>query len=515
MARPFELTAPELPRGVSGVAQPSYATPRSTERYSDGPTFARLIAENAGRTLTRWQRELLDVAAERVDGPGTPFAYDQIVVVVGRRAGKTVTALGCCLARAIQGAVKLRNGRLVPFHAAHTAQNLTQARKRFMEDIAEPYRDSIPAALWSPAHKIFRNLANTTLSIDPFGRDVQHALTSHIQVYAPTKSSVRGDGLLHLTLDEAMAFSTETGQAFMSAARPAMAEFGGHAQMWITSNVAADLNDTRRLVALRDRGREAVSSGRRDGIAYLEFSMPPEGDPADENLWWAHLPALGDGLVEVPQLRRDLEELGPAAFGAEYLGLWPGGASVKAWSAIPRTVWVDAATDAETPDGVPYTLGVDIDPFGRAATVVAASQAPGGPAVVEVIAHGDGSAWVRETLATYGPGALAIIVDDYGPGRDLVMTLAEKAPGLTIVPVTTRDSAAACYAFESTIGAGGVLHRHNDDMDAAVSAAMRTPGRSWVYERRLDTIQTPLWGAVLALWGLHHRRPDEIAPAIY
>lgn len=513
-ANPFTL--PESRPGNAHRALPTYATPRSPERYSDGPTYRRLIAEHARRTLTPWQADLLDVAAERVDGPSSPFAYDQIVVVVGRRCGKTVTALGCSLARAVQGAVRLRNGRRVPFHAAHTAQNLIQARKRFLEDIVDPYRDNIPPALWSPANNLFRNLANTTLSIDPHGVDYRHALTSQIQVYAPTKSGVRGDGLLHLTLDEAMAFSLETGRDFMAAARPAMAEFGGHAQMWITSNVSADLDDSRWLVQLRDRGRQAVASGRREGIAYLEFSMPPDGDPADENLWWAHLPALGDGLIIEPtQLRRDLEELGPAAFGAEYLGLWPGGASVKAWAAIPRTVWMDARTEAEAPEGTPYTLGVDIDPFGRASSIVAATQGPTGPVVVEVLAHGEGSTWVPQMLAQYGPGALAVVVDDYGPGRDLVMTLTDSIQGLNLVPVTTRDSAAACYAFESTIGAGGVVHRESAELDESVSAAMRTPGRAWVYERRLDTVQTPLWGAVLALWGLHHRKPDVVAPAIF
>jgi hypothetical protein len=510
------MSAPSLTASPSNLPQavPTYVTSRTPARYTDGPLYSHVIATHLGRTLTPWQQYALDLATERLDGPGSPFAFDQIVIIVGRRSGKTVTSLGCSFVRALNGAVRLPNGRRMAFLGAHTAQNLIQARKRFLADIVEPYQSSVGPENWRPAHNVFRNLANTTLAIDPYGRDYRNAMTSQIQVYAPTKSSVRGDGLLHLTLDEALVFSADEGAALMSAARPAMAEYGGHAQLWITSNISADTDESRWLVTLRDRGREAVRIGRRLGFAYIEFSMPPDGDPADEALWWEHLPALGDGLVGIDQLRRDLEELGPARFGAEYLGLWPGSSSVRAWAGIPRTVWQAAQTATEAPETGAYHLGVDIDPFGRAASLVAVTETPEGAPIIDVLAHGDGSAWVAEAVRKHAHLAASVTVDDYGPGRDLLMTL-DGTPGLDLRSVTTRDVAAACYAFEQAIGARTVLHRGDVDLDAAVGGSLRTPGRAWVYERRIDTVQTPLMAAVLALWGHHHGPALAAEPQIF
>jgi len=464
------------------------------------------------RDLTHWQRSVLDVALERVDGPGSPYAYDQIVIIVGRRSGKTTLTLGAMLVAALKGAITLPNGRRVPFKAAHTAQNLIQARKRFIEDLVEPYQMMCGDGMWSPGNTLHRNLANTILSIDPHGINAHTPQASQIQVYAPTKSSVRGEGLLRLTLDEALVFSIDDGLGLMSAARPAMSEFGGHAQLWITSNISTDTDESRWLSVLRDRGREAVRTDRRQGLAYFEFSMPPEGDPADEALWWAHLPALTDGLVGIEELRRDLEELGPAAFGAEYLGLWPGTSSVKAWAGIPRTVWTNAATTDEAPPEAPYALGVDVDPFGRSASLVAATEIPGGGTLLDVVAHAEGTAWVAEAVRRH-TDARAVVVDDYGPGRDLLLTL--DGEGLPLVALTTRDASAACFAFEQAIGTRAATYRAHPDLDSAVGASMRTPGRSWVFERRLDTSQTPLMAAVLALWGRNHSSGAYGSPEIF
>jgi hypothetical protein len=165
---------------------------------------------------------------------------------------------------------------------------------------------------------------------------------------------------------------------------------------------------------------------------------------------------------------------------------------VRAWAGIPRTVWQDALTAAEAPPDGAYHLGVDIDPFGRAASLVAVTEVPEGAPLIDVIAHGDGSAWVAEAVRRHAHLAATITVDDYGPGRDLLMTL-DGEPGLNLRPVTTRDVAAACYAFEQAVGARTVLHRGDPHLDAAVGGSLRTPGRSWVYERRLDTVQTPSW----------------------
>jgi hypothetical protein len=46
--------------------------------------------------------------------------------------------MGVPLFRGMAGPVRLDNGMVVPFVAAHTAQNLIKARQRFMKDLVEP-----------------------------------------------------------------------------------------------------------------------------------------------------------------------------------------------------------------------------------------------------------------------------------------------------------------------------------------------------------------------------------------
>lgn len=475
-----------------------------------------MIAAKLDRDLLPWQRDVIDVALERVDGPGSPFAYDQVITIVGRRSGKTVAALSVALIRALAGQVHLPDGRIKPFRAAHTAQNLIAARRRFIEDIAKPYETVIidEGRPFKPANHIFTNFALTSMRIDPKGVDASAAEASEIQVYAPTANGLRSAGLPHLTLDEALVFSREEGAALQEAARPTMAEYGGQAQQWITTNISARTDETRWITELRDKGRAAVASDRRTGVAYTEFSMPSDGDPSDESLWWQHHPGLADGLVSIDALRRDLEELKPGPFAAEYLGLWPDtGDAVRAWAAIPPSVF-DAAAVAEVDPAAPVlALGVDVDPFGRAATIVAATGERD-HVVVEVIAHGEGSGWALETVRERARQTGAVVViDDYGPGHELLLNL-EGDTRVTTLALGVRDASAACYSFEASLGTGVVRYWPNDALRDAVAAANRTAGRSWVYERRLDVVQTPLLASVLALWGAQ-RAPVAIAPAIY
>lgn len=492
-------------------ADPTFATRRTPERYSDGPVFAEMIRRRTGTTLAGWQRAGLDVALERIDGPGSPFAYDKVVDIVGRRCGKTTKLLLVALGRALAGPVVLPNGRRVSFTGGHQAQNLTLARKRFLSDLVAPTQQRTDPRTWARTARVYLTTGATRLLIDPFGRSWRSADVSEIQVYAATTHGVRGEGQLHTGLDEAMLLSRAEGLAVESATRPTMAEFGGHAQQWITSNVTTDCDDSRWLTALRDAGRAAVDSDRREGVCYTEFSAPPDADVSDERLWWRHLPALGDGMIGIEQLRRDFEDLGAAAFGAEYLGLWPGGSGAGSWQSIPAAAWEAALWTDDAPDGSAPVLGVglDSDPFGRTTSVAVATRPdPSGPLLVEIVAHGEGTSWGTARAANVA-GKATVAVDDYGPGR---LALADL--GASGLAVPTRDAAAACWRWEQAVTAGEVRYWPNGDLSEAVRTARRTAGRGWLYERRVGTPQTPLWAAVLAVWAAE-RAAVPIPAAIY
>jgi hypothetical protein len=162
-------------------------------------------------------------------------------------------------------------------------------------------------------------------------------------------------------------------------------------------------------------------------------------------------------------------------------------------------------------------LGIDLDPFGRASSIVAATALDDGATRLEVIAHAPGSEWVLETVRALADEheSAVLVVDDYGAGHDLLLAL-ERDGGRRLHPLTTRDAASACFAFEQAVTARTARHWANEDLRDAVAAAQRTAGRSWVYERRLDVPQTPLMGAVLALWGATRTTPPvHIEPAIF
>lgn len=511
-------------RGTGVRAEPSYATARTVDRFSEGPRVAALTERWLGRRPTPWQRLVLDVGLERVDGPGSPFAYDEVVVVVGRRCGKTVTAFGVPMARSLAGPVHLPNGRVLPFRAIHTAQNLTAARERFNDDLVEPYRRSFTDEQWAAAVDYKRAAAATTLTVDPrTGMDAKNVYTARLagiagvmRVLAPTASAARGAGLFHLTFDEWLTFTHEQGEALRSAARPTLAEGFGHAQSWTFSNVARGTDPTTHLWHLRDKGRHAVKTGRNTGVCYVEFSLPQGVDPDDEAGWWAHYPALGDGLVGVDQLRRDREELGRDSFAAEYLCRWPdeNELGLVGWAAIDHDRWAAQSTDAAMPSDAVAVLAVDVDPFGRSSSIAAACAHPDkAGTLVEIVDHRPGASWVGPALKALMPSVGVVVIDSVGAGRDLLADLqADPTTAHKVVDARTADVISASFMFDRDVREGRLWWRtstHHEALTAAAAAAERTAARAWLWERRVAVSQSPLMAATLASWGLNRPRPSE------
>lgn len=499
--------------------EPTYATARSWNRYTDGPDVGRAIGKWLGRRPTRWQQNALDVALERVDGPGSPYAFDEVIIIVGRRCGKTITTMGVPLARGLAGPVTLPNGRTLPFKATHTAQNLTAARQRFTEDLVEPFRRRFTDTEWIRSAEFKRAAADTTLTFDPrAGRSRKDLFTarrrniaSELRVLAPTPSSARGSGLLHLTWDEALTYAKERGEELAAAARPTMAEMHGHAQAWTVSNISTGTTEKMHLWHVREKGRAAVNAERTSGICYIEYSLPPDEDPEDERAWWRHYPGLEDGIVGINQLRRDREELGVSAFTAEYLCRWPDENPLGAvtWPSITERDWMLGETDAEQPTGF-TSIGVDIDPFGRSSSIVAATVDPITDVVlVEVIDHRPGSTWVAPAVRDLATSVDLVSIDDYGPGHDLLLALSDTSTlDGKLFPTKSTDFISACYVFESRIRERRIRHRPHVALTAAAAVAERTTGKGWQWERRVSVSQAPLIAATLATWAIEH------APAV-
>jgi hypothetical protein len=319
---------------------------------------------------------------------------------------------------------------------------------------------------------------------------------------------VRGDGLLHLGFDEVLVFTAQRGEELMAAARPTLSEMRGFGQMWRSSNVTRMNGPTTWLWQLKERGRQAVADGQQLGAAYFEFSIPDDEDPTDESSWWKYHPALSDGLLRPDELRADVVELGTENFAAEYLGRWPGALAIRRWSALTESSFMAAGTTEPMPPELPAALGVDVDPFGRSASIAGAVHWEGTD-TCEVIDHRPGDAWVLDAIIERAPAAEVIAIDDYGAGRDLLARLAElPAIAHKLLPIRSADFIAACYTTEAGLREGTlrwVASDYHQRLTEAASAAERTPGRSWQFERRVGVSQSPLVALTLARWAASHR----------
>lgn len=474
---------------------------------------------------SRWQQYMLDVALERVDGPGSPFAYANVDGIVGRRCGKSVTTMGVPLARALQGPVTLDTGRVMPFVGTHTAQNLLKARQRFMKDLVEPYRESMSPQVWRSGVKLRESIGDTGLIIDPRvqGKDWRWRRASSFSVVAPTRSNVRGDGLMHLTFDEYLVFTLVTGQDLMAAAGPTLGDARGHGQIWRVSNVSLLNNELTALWDVKEKGRALVDAGVTSGTAYFEFTVPDDFDLDDEESWWDYYPALADGIIRVEELREDRKRLGDESFAAEYFSVWPGaGQTMPLWTTILRLAWTDAAArpdDVVMPATGQAALGVDIDPFDRSASITACSADPARDGLLqEVVEDRPGSSWVAGRLRELAGSVDAIGVDDYGPGHELLEQLQDddQVAG-KLVPVKSQDFIAACFSWDSRLRDRKLRIRasdHYEKFTKAAAIAQRTTGKAWQWERRLPVPQTTVVSATLAAWALG-RAPEPADFHVY
>jgi hypothetical protein len=458
---------------------------------------------------------VLRVSQERVDGPGSPLCYPLVVVLVGRRGGKSSTLFGIPLARALDGPIQMDNGNRVPFIGSHMAQNLVKAADRFSKDLVQPLEASMSPAMWKAGYHQSSALGNTYLRLDAAtrGKNWRVSSASTINVVAPTISSVRGDGLAHITIDEFLVFNAIQGEQLMAAAAPTAATLRGHAQMFLTSNVSMLSGPRSWMRVMRDRGRQAVAEDRREGIAYFEFTIPDDVDPTDEQVWWDYYPALADGLVRPDELRSELAtgRMSLDSFAAEFFGRWPGDTIITSWQAVTRPDWEEAA-DGDLgplePDSA-TALGVDIELFGRSASITAARLAPDGDAIeIELVDHRPGTAWVPDAVRAF-TATPAIGIDDYGPGHDLIFAL-QDTPAIADKIVATKaiDFSAACYVIDARVRERRLAVRTSEYYDVltqAVSAAQRPSGKAWQWERRVGVSQTPWVSATLAAHALTRR----------
>ena len=319
---------------------------------------------------------------------------------------------------------------------------------------------------------------------------------------ARTKSGGRGLTADRVILDEAFELTpTILGSLLPTlSARPNPQVVNPSSAGKVTSDV---------LRSVRDRGR----GGDDPSLVYVEWCAPVRPCPDrlcdhgltsqdcvldDEDGWKLANPALGRRIT-VSQIRAERRALAnkPEEFVRERLGWWDE-PEEKATVGIPSEVWAETTTKNEL--GTPAAYAVDVEPSFAFASVAAASVVDG--VTVVDVERRRGTQWVAEHLAALRKDNPApVVLDSKGPSSVIRTDLA--AEGIEPVLTSTGDVAMACGSFIDKLLRSSLLHRRNEDLDAAAAGASRRPlGDAWAWSRKSSTVDiSPLVAVTLAAWG--------------
>lgn len=292
---------------------------------------------------------------------------------------------------------------------------------------------------------------------------------------------------------------------------------------------SAGLSGSERLREIRDRGR--VGS---PGLAYLEWAAPfrscaseaclhrkpsdPLYEPGcaadDEELWALANPLLGrsrpngTGLT-LAKLRNFREEEPPEEFLRERLGWWdePGASDL-----FGPGKWESCAA-LHPPESMRMAaMAVAVSEDLKWSSIVAAGVA-GDRIVIQPLQHGPGRDWVVNRVRDLQrEHRVKVIIDDHGPGADLVKPL--QTAGVDLHATPSSEALDAFAAFHQLVADESLLHGTFPEMERAINGATtKYVGDRMAWARRKSTADiTPLEGATLAAWWASRPQGNSLPP---
>jgi len=432
-----------------------------------------------------WQQLVADVALE-IDPATGLLAHREVVLTVPRQSGKTTLLLSVMVHRARGFGTRQR--------ILYTAQTRNDARRKWEEEHVRTLERS-------PLRTLFRVKKSNGSEAIHWDNGSSHGITSS------TEKAGHGETLDVGTIDEAFALEDDR---LEQALKPTMIT-RPQPQLWVVSTAG-----TRKSAYLRgkvDAGRARSELGASSGVAYFEWSAPPESDPGDPATWWSCMPALGHTVTE-SAIRANFESMSLPEFRRAFLNQWPDDAPDE-WLVIAKAVW-DGLADPGGQMVRPGMFSADVTPERSHAAIAVAGLRLGGGVQVEVIDHRRGTGWVLEAAGTlrerFGP--VPWVVDAAGPAGSLVAPL--EAAGFEVVKPTARDATHAAQGFYDDCHNGALFHLDDPLLNAALAGAQKRPlGDAWAWARKgLSVDISPLVCASNARWGLVSRPEDKpAAPA--
>lgn len=478
-----------------------YATPRTPTRATFGAQVA-VVSAALGEPLMPWQQQVADVALELDDERPGQWRYRTVVVTVPRQSGKTTLLRAVRVHRAIS-----RPHQTILM----TAQRGKDARKQWTK---------MHERVTSPASPI-RQHAHVRRSAGT------EALTfpnrSSVSPFAPTPTSVHGDTVHLVDIDEAWAFGSEDGTALLEAVRPTQIAVPSR-QLWIVST-AGTLASTM-LREYVDRGRASVSDPS-SRLAYFEWSAPDGADIYDPEVVAGFHPAAGftqpleDLMAEATAGGDDPDKARSAAavWRRSYCNLW-------AETEAPSEIDLDqlAATARLDPDTLPphgeAVLGYEVAWDRSGASLWVGWRDDDGDRVVRLWQSAPGMTWVAEAVreAVRRLDPRAVVADDGGPTRLVTSDLtSDEDDPVDVQPLRARDVSAATTGLLHALELGTFDHDGADTLtEQARGARLKSMGDLQVWDRRGSTgAIDAVIGLTVVLWGVDHGVDRSPAPAIH
>lgn len=435
-----------------------------------------------------WQRYVADVALE-IDPETGRLAYREVILTVPRQSGKStlILAVGTHRALAFGGRQNIRYG----------AQTRNDARAKWEDDY-------VVALESSPLRKLFRVRKTNGNEAIIFRNGSRWGITAN------TEKAGHGATLDLAFLDEAFAqVDARLEQAF----KPAMIT-RPQPQLWVVSTAGTD--QSLYLIDKRDRGRKLVEQGVNKGVAYFEWSAPEDADPADREVWWQCMPALGHTISE-DAIAADFASMDVNEFRRAYLNQWVDHKAVE--PVIPPGVWSEIEDRTSQIHGDPIAFAVDATPERSSAAIAVAGRRYDGLGHVEVVNNQPGTSWLLPRILQLHQRypAASWLLDPVSSAASLLPSLQEH--GIEPILISTREMTQACgRLYEDAVETRAFRHLGQPELTTALSGARkRVLADAWAWHRRSSTVDiSPLVAVTLAWYGVaKHAATAEPPPNIW
>ena len=465
---------------------------RSVPDYvaTTGPEVAELC-KLFGLILDPWQ---CDVIADSLgEGPDGLWAASQIALIVARQNGKSEVLI----ARMLAGLFLLDEEEII--YSAHRADTSMKIFQRFVKYLKR--NKSVAQQIRSKKIRVNNSHGQEGVT-----------LASGQTVGFRTRAQEGGRGFSAdcIFFDEAFELAEELQAAILPTliARP-------NPQVWYVGTPVDQQVHRNGVVfsRIREKGLRGDPT-----IAFLEWSVDRDIDKLDpvalddRSNWAEANPSLGyQANEETIALARGSLKARKFATECLCIGDWPS-TDESAYRVIDPTAWGEAEDTGSRVTGS-QVYAIEVSQDRESAVIASGGLRPDGLTHLRIVeAHG-GVGWVIDWCQEMAKKQrrTRFVVDPRSPAGALLPDLA--AAKVKVHELTTEQFVQATGGFLDAVRERNVKQVPHPRLEAAVeSAAVRSLGGAWAWDRKSVTDISALVAATVAWWGAQNLK--QVAPGV-